>query len=528
MPSEQELPETIRRLLRAVGHEHETPRPRRIFTNRDLDFDKIPVIGFDMDYTLARYRQDRLEALSLEATIAKLIAAGWPEILREIQPEPEFASRGLLVDKQRGNLVKMDRHGYVGRVYHGRGQLDRPQRKSIYHTQRVGQERTRFAYVDTLFSLPEVTLYAAIVDLIDNQPELWGPGGPPDYANAWNSVRAAIDESHQDDSIKSRIKADVAAYFDKDPELAPTLHKLRSAGKKLFLLTNSLLDYTEAVMSHLLDHELDAYDDWTSYFDWIVVGSRKPAFFTAGEPFLELRRPGHGGANGLGHADKPGKPVTEPLKGRIYEGGNQIGLQRALGVRPDEILYVGDHIYGDIVRSKKTSGWRTVLIVEELEHELRVRADHHVALQEIRQLSELWELLTEEVSDQRYLQRGLKLLDVPAVIAEHRSRGEELTPAQAEALLDRIRLQTKERLDRLRNHEEEVAATLRRRSTQVDRAFNSYWGSVFAERYDSSFFGAQLENYACMYTSRVSNFLYVSPNRYFHAPHGSMPHWFLP
>lgn len=520
MPSEQELPEPIRRLLRNHGHEHETPRTRRIFTNRDLDFDKVPVIGFDMDYTLARYRQDRLEALSLAATVDKLVAQGWPELLREVQPDPEFASRGLLVDTQRGNLVKMDRHGYVGRVYHGRTQLDRPQRKAIYHTQRVGQERTRFSYVDTLFSLPEVTLYAAVVDLIDNRPELWGPGGAPDYATAWNAVRAAIDASHQDDSIKSRIKADVAAYFDKDPDLARTLHKLRSAGKKLFLLTNSLLDYTEAVMRYLLDDELDAYDDWTAYFDWIVVGGRKPAFFTGTDPFLELRRTPDG------RGEKIGKPVTEPQKGRVYEGGNQIGLQRALGVRPDEILYVGDHIYGDIVRSKKTSGWRTVLIVEELEQELRVRADHQVALQEIRQLSELWELLTEEVSNQRYLQRGLKQLDAPGVIAEYRARGEELTLAQAEALLDKIRTQAKERLERLRTHEEEIEQALRRRSIQVDRAFNRYWGSVFSERYDSSFFGAQLENYACMYTSRVSNFLFVSPNRYFHAPHGSMPHWF--
>ena len=282
-------------------------------------------------------------------------------------------------------------------------------------------------------------------------------------------------------------------------------------------------------MSYLLDNELDAYDDWTSYFDWMIVGSCKPAFFTAGEPFIEQRRkPNGNGGNGNGGNGNIGKPVTEPLKGRIYAGGNQMGLQRALGVRPDEILYVGDHIYGDIVRSKKTSGWRTVLIVEELERELRVRADHHVALQEIRQLSELWELLTEEVSDQRYMQRGIKLLDVEAILADYHARGEPLSLAQAEALLDRIRAQTKERLDRLRTHEEEIATALRKRSTQVDRAFNRYWGSVFAERYDSSFFGSQLENYACMYTSRVSNFLFVSPNRYFHAPHGSMPHWFLP
>lgn len=36
-----------------------------------------------------------------------------------------------------------------------------------------------------------------------------------------------------------------------------------------------------------------------------------------------------------------------------------------------QVLYAGDHIYGDILRSKKTIGWRTLLIVPELESELR-------------------------------------------------------------------------------------------------------------------------------------------------------------
>jgi 5' nucleotidase family len=38
-----------------------------------------------------------------------------------------------------------------------------------------------------------------------------------------------------------------------------------------------------------------------------------------------------------------------------------------------QVLYVGDHIYGDILRSKKTLGWRTMLVVPELESELEVR-----------------------------------------------------------------------------------------------------------------------------------------------------------
>ena len=41
-----------------------------------------------------------------------------------------------------------------------------------------------------------------------------------------------------------------------------------------------------------------------------------------------------------------------------------------------QVLYVGDHIYGDILRSKKTLGWRTMLVVPELETELEIQVPH--------------------------------------------------------------------------------------------------------------------------------------------------------
>lgn len=43
-----------------------------------------------------------------------------------------------------------------------------------------------------------------------------------------------------------------------------------------------------------------------------------------------------------------------------------------------QVLYVGDHIYGDILRSKKTLGWRTMLVVPELATELDILSKHQV------------------------------------------------------------------------------------------------------------------------------------------------------
>ena len=486
----------------------EAPYDRRIYTNRDLNLDKIGFIGFDMDYTLAIYRQDAIEELSLQTTIAKLLARGYPEALQQAESDPRFAIRGLTVDKKFGNVIKMDRHGYVGRAYHGKGKLSRDERKALYRNQRLGMEHERFAPVDTLFALPEVTLYAEVVELLDNRPELWG-SDTPTYAETWRDVRECIDEAHRDGSIKDIIKQGPERYIEHDPDLPRTLHKLRSAGKKLFLLTNSLFPYTDVVMRFLFSGALPSYESWQAYFDWVVVGSAKPHFFADGAPFQEL--------------DRDGNPIgprrQDVQRGKLYDGGNQIGLQRSLDCHGDEVLYVGDHIYGDIVKSKKSSGWRTALIVQELQHEVRVRRTADMTLREIESLYMLRARLAEAITAHRHQSRIVGRLTADELAATG------MPLSRAEAMLEETRTHIRRRLDRLRNYEKETLDTLQRRGQEVDEAFNPYWGSSFAERHDTSRFGAQVENYACIYTSRVSNFQFVSPAKYFISPHGSLPHW---
>jgi len=504
-----ELPTPVRRLLLDAELEVDAPDERRIFTNRDLNLDKIGLIGFDMDYTLAIYRQDAIERVSIEATVDKLVARGYPDKLLSADHEPSFAIRGLTVDKTHGNILKLDRHGYVGRGYHGRRPLTSEERRTTYREQRLGYEDDRFAPVDTLFALPEVTLFAVVVDMIDAHPDLFA-GRPPSYAEAYQDVRDCIDHSHRDGSIKELIKANPEAYIERDPDLPKTLHKLRSAGKRLFLLTNSFFPYSDAVMRYLLDGALPSYPDWTAYFDWTVVGACKPAFFTENNPFQELDRGG----------DQVGPPRQQVQRGKLYQGGNQQGLQASFDAFADEVLYVGDHIYGDIVRSKKSSGWRTALVVQELYQELAVRRARGMTLREIESLHRLRTEIAEEISGQRNLAHGLARITAEDLL-------ETGVPdlEQAKALLDSVRTRVKRRSDRLRRYEQETSDTVGRRAQEVDEAFNPYWGSSFAERLDTSRFGAQVEAFACIYTSRVSNLWFVSPSRYFISPHGSLPHW---
>lgn len=59
-----------------------------------------------------------------------------------------------------------------------------------------------------------------------------------------------------------------------------------------------------------------------------------------------------------------------------------------LDVKGKEILYVGDHIFGDILKSKKRQGWKTFLVVPELTKELQVWNDKHGERQQSPQRKE--------------------------------------------------------------------------------------------------------------------------------------------
>ena len=43
------------------------------------------------------------------------------------------------------------------------------------------------------------------------------------------------------------------------------------------------------------------------------------------------------------------------------------------------ILYVGDHVYADVLRSKRTLGWRTCLIIPELTNEIETHKKQRIS-----------------------------------------------------------------------------------------------------------------------------------------------------
>ena len=480
------------------AHPHrEVPRARQVFVNRNLRMDKVEAVGFDMDYTLAMYHLVRLETLAFRMTLARMIEAhGYPPEIGTLGYDPAFVIRGLVVDKRHGNLFKMDRHNHVGRCAHGRRPLPFDELRRLYRDEKIHLSSPRFAWIDTLFALPEASLFAEIIERLERQ------GEPLDYGKLYDDIRESIDTVHRDGTLKATVREDLSRYVLRDPDLGPALHKLRSGGKKLFLLTNSLFDYTDAVMRHLLDGVLPEYPSWRHYFDAVVTGAQKPGFFSERRPLFTLDGDG-----------KPGGEATSIERGRTYAGGDLVSFERLMGISGDRVLYVGDHIYGDILRSKKSSMWRTCMVVEELERELAWLEEHQEALGELAGLEEL-RVRTEDVV-------ALRRSALNAV--ERRiDRG---APEGAERdALEEERRRLKQELDRLRRALREANLRIDELQRGIEEGYNRYWGLTFKEGNENSRFGEQLEDYACIYTSRASNFVFYSPMAYLRSPRAAMPH----
>ena len=95
--------------------------------------------------------------------------AGYPAELGNLTYDHDFVMRGLVVDKDYGNIFKTDRFNHVGRCYHGRQPLDRRDWQQLYRDTKIRVAAPRFAWIDTLFALPEAALYAQIIEVLEGR-----------------------------------------------------------------------------------------------------------------------------------------------------------------------------------------------------------------------------------------------------------------------------------------------------------------------------------------------------------------------
>ena len=93
--------------------------------------------------------------------------------------------------------------------------------------------------------------------------------------------------------------------------------------------------------------------------------------------------------------------------------------------------------------------------------------------------------------------------------------------------LEATRVHHRKQTDQLKARVADLDRELNDLEDRVDETFHPYWGSLFKAGPEVSLFADQVEQYACLYTDRVSNLLFYSPLHYFRSPRDRMPHELL-
>jgi len=453
----------------------------------------IRAVGCDMDYTLIHYDERAWELLAFEHVRERLRARGMP--VASLAFDAELFTRGLILDTQLGNVLKANRFGYVTRAAHGTRMLTHEEQRAAYAHTWVDLSETRWVFLNTLFSLSEVCLYAQLVDLMD--------GGTVDrvlgYTGLYGVVRDTMNATHLEGELKAEVIKDPERFVQLDEALPATLLDLKHAGKLLLLVTNSEWEYTRAMMSYGFDRFLPQGMGWRQLFDLVIVQAGKPGFFEGRAPLYEVVE-----ENGLL------RPCNDTLTpGHAYLGGHAGLVEERLGLSGEEILYVGDHVYADVHVSSQIRRWRTALVLRELEQE--IAAEDAFAAQH----AELQQLMSDKAareSEQALLRLALQR--------------KQLGDAKGAASLVPRPRDPQERLRELRSELDAIdlrVAPLVRAASELG---NRRWGPLMRAGNDKSRLARQIERYADVYTSRVSNLMHVTPFGYLRAPRGSLPHDF--
>eukprot|EP01104_Vermistella_antarctica_P017921 TRINITY_DN6481_c0_g1_i1.p1 TRINITY_DN6481_c0_g1~~TRINITY_DN6481_c0_g1_i1.p1 ORF type:complete len:546 (+),score=146.10 TRINITY_DN6481_c0_g1_i1:184-1821(+) len=440
---------------------------QRVYVNRDIRLDKIKWFGFDMDYTLAVYKSPEYEGLTYQLATEQLIKTGYPEAIRDLKYDPTYALRGLFLDKELGNFLKIDSFGYIGLAVHGRKKLKKEVVDELYPSHQVHGDAIgkRFHMLDTLFTVPESCLYANLVEFFETSSSIGSEGQEKgwvvhttdmdlSFKNLFLDVREAVDSIHKCGTLKEKTLDDIDRYVEASPGLAQLLVNAHAHNIGTFLLTNSGYAYTDKIMDFLLGDHLRANPSkksWREYFKIIIVDSKKPSFFRAGTTLRKVNL--DTGTLQIGSVHKTFVPH------HVYSGGNLSLFENLVGATGDQILYFGDHIFSDIIVAKKKHGWRNLLVVRELNHEIDAWVRSQPAYNRLRHL----EFIKAEVY------RGLDFNTVE--------------PPDVSVLQEQIR--------------ESIC--------KFNDTFNPYFGSLFRSGTKQSFFAMQVERYSDLYTYNFAN-----------------------
>jgi HAD superfamily 5'-nucleotidase-like hydrolase len=301
---------------------------------KQLELDAIDCVGFDLDGTLAVYRDTFIAAVATEA-VALLASGGYPADIRALRYDTGFGVRGLWIDKRHGNMLRVSATGSASHAIHGTSVLSEKTLLELYAPATV-LGGAMFFEVENVFALPVAVIFGPLVEFMERQPTARRPHQV--FADVLRAVGATLESA----SFSATVAADLGAYLHRDERLEATLDGLHRMGKRLFLLTNAKWPHLDAVMRHLLTRGPDGRP-WHDRFDAVVFEAAKPSFFSASAP----------------------GDVVAALPSKVLKGGSAQHLEARLNAQASRILYVGDSVREDLAVTP-VRGWHSALVAPEL------------------------------------------------------------------------------------------------------------------------------------------------------------------
>ncbi|MBN2509473.1 MAG: HAD-IG family 5'-nucleotidase [Spirochaetales bacterium] len=448
-----------------------------VFVNRTLNMKKIQVVGFDMDYTLVRYNAEDFESLSHRLASAYLVhSMEYPKELLDLEFDFSRAIVGLVIDKRNGNLLQVSRYGKVKTSYHGMTEITYREQNKIYGERAIDVRDAEFESLDTSFAISNGVLFSQLVELKKSGIPL------PDYRTLANDVVTAIDMCHRNGSIKAEILKNPERYIIKDPKVPELLERYLDYGKKLIIITNSDYLYTQRILDYALDPYWKNHTSWKDVFSLVITFANKPGFFERNANILKVDE-----TTGML------KNYDGILGPGIYQGGWFKQVEDSLKVSGSEILYIGDHIYGDVISIKKECGWRTALVLGDLEKEIQ-------GMHRSRGIQTQIDMLMNHKQD---MEAEINEMDIQKYEGKKISR---------------------DKLDELYQEMDNINRKISDLIKKYNTYFNPHWGQILRAGNEESRYAEQVERYACVYMTKVSDLWDCSPKTYFRPMKRMLPH----
>uniref|UniRef100_A0A2K6C268 5'-nucleotidase domain-containing protein 1 n=1 Tax=Macaca nemestrina TaxID=9545 RepID=A0A2K6C268_MACNE len=316
------------------------------------------MVGFYLDHTLCRYNLPESAPLIYNNFAQFLVKEkGYDKELLNVTPEDwNFCCKGLALDLEDGNFLKLADNGTVLRASHGTKMMipevlaETDGKKEWKHfLSDTGMAcRPRKYYFYNYFDLPGALLCARVVDYLTTN------NGQKTF-DFWKDIVAAIQHNYKMSAFKEncgiyfpKVKIDPGRYLHSCPEsVKKWLRQLKNAGKNPLLITSY--------------HKYILGNDFADFFDIVITNALKPGFFShlpSQRPFRMLENDEEQEA--LPSLDKPG----------WCSQGNAVHLYKLLkkitGKLEPKVVCFGDSMHSDIFPARHYSNWETVLILEEL------------------------------------------------------------------------------------------------------------------------------------------------------------------